>query len=106
MSLKPRKTWYVTFELPRSKRRSAARRASRFSEAFFTEAEAKAFARDRYNQGLIVSAGTLNPYLPREIISSAVIHEWIGGVLKTPDGNSIIDAESPVGVEPSEGRSC
>lgn len=88
MSLRLRKAWYVTFELPRSKQRIAARRASRFSRTFLMEEEAKAFARDRCNEGLIVSAGTLNPYLPRQIIPSAAIHEWIGDVSKHADCES------------------
>ena len=80
MSFEPRKTWYVSFELPKPKRRGAARRSPRLSETFLTENEAKAFAREKYNQGLIVSAGTLNPHLPRRTIPSAVIHRWIEDV--------------------------
>ena len=106
MSFEPRKTWYVTFELPKSKRRSAARRSSRLSETFLTEDEARAFARERHNQGLIVSAGTLNPHLPRQMISSEVIHEWIGDVAKHDSSDiSKIDADlRSVSNPPTAGR--
>ena len=98
MSFEPGKTWYVTVELPRSKKRSAARRASRLSATFRTEDEAKAFARARYNQGLIVSAGTLNPYLPRQTIISAAIHDWIGDVAGETHASKN-DAEPPAPAE-------
>ena len=98
MSFEPGKTWYVTVELPRSKKRSAARRASRLSATFRTEDEAKAFARARYNQGLIVSAGTLNPYLPRQTIISAAIHDWIGNVAGETRASKN-DAEPPAPAE-------
>ena len=81
MSFEPRKTWYVSFELSKSKRKAAAtRRFPRLSETFLTEDEAKAFAFEKCNQGLIVSAGTLNPHLPRRTIPTAVIHRWIEDV--------------------------
>jgi hypothetical protein len=80
MPFEPRKIWYVTFELPKSKKRVAARRSPRLSETFLTEEEAKAFACEKCNQGLIVSAGTLNPHLPRRLIPSEAINRWIDDV--------------------------
>jgi hypothetical protein len=82
MPFEPRKTWYVSFELPKPKMKAAARRSPRQSETFFTEDEAKAFAYAKYNEGLIVSAGTLNPYLPRRTIPSAAIHLWIAECIR------------------------
>jgi hypothetical protein len=97
----PRKTWYVTFELPKSKKAAAARNSpKRASESFLTEDEAKAFACEKYKQGLNVRAGTLNPHLPRRMISFAVIYEWIGDASKHSQDISKIHAESPVEVEP------
>ena len=82
MPFEPRKTWYVSFELPKPKTKAAARRSPRQSETFFTEDEAKAFACAKYNEGLIVSAGTLNPYLPRRTIPSAAIHLWFAECIR------------------------
>jgi hypothetical protein len=84
MSFETRKIWYVSFESPKSETRAAARRSSRRSETFFTEDEAKAFACQKYKLGLVVSAGTLNPHLPRRTIPPAVIHLWIGDLVHDP----------------------
>ena len=84
MSFEPNKTWYVSFELPKPKVRAVARRSPRQSETFLTEDEARAFASEKFGQGLIVSAGTLNPHLPRRTIPSAVVHLWIEGRIHDP----------------------
>jgi hypothetical protein len=93
MSFEPLKTWFVSFELPKSKKRAAARRSLRLSETFLTEVQAKAFACEKCNQGLVVNAGTLNPHLPRRMISSAVIHRWIDDVSEHDRDIPIIDAD-------------
>lgn len=77
MPFEPRKTWYVSFELPKLDLRAATRRSPRQSKTFFTEDEARAFASEKCKEGLIVSAGTLNPHLPRRTIPSLAIHFWI-----------------------------
>ena len=52
-------TWYVTFEV--QKRGVLPRRRSpRATRNFETETEAKDFARAKFNEGLIVYAGTIN----------------------------------------------
>ena len=84
MPFEPRKTWYVSFELPRLKLRPATRRSPRQSKTFFTEDEARAFASEKCKEGLIVSAGTLNPHLPRRTIPSATIHLWIAESTRDP----------------------
>jgi hypothetical protein len=84
MSFEPRKNWYVSLVLPKSKKRAAARKSPRRSETFLTEDEAKAFACHKYQQGLVVSAGTLNPHLPRKMIPPAAIHLWIGDHMHKP----------------------
>jgi hypothetical protein len=69
-------TWYVTFEVHK---RGALpkRRSPRETSTFESEAEARAFAREKFEEGLIVFAGTLNPYLPRRLIPSSDIPSWI-----------------------------
>ena len=37
----------------------------------------KDFARAKFNEGLIVYAGTINPYAPRQLIRSSSIPSWI-----------------------------
>jgi hypothetical protein len=69
-------TWYVTFEVPRSNA-LAKRRHPQLSRTFETEAEARDFARAKFQNGLIVTAGTVNPHLPRRAIPSEEIPAWI-----------------------------
>jgi len=69
-------TWYVTFEV--QKRGVLPRRRSpRATRRFETEKEARDFARARFNEGLTVYAGTINPHLPRQLISSRSIPSWL-----------------------------
>jgi hypothetical protein len=76
MANKSRGTWYVSFDLPWAKRQHP-----RATEAFPNERKAKKFARAKLAEAGNVSAGTLNPYLPKRTIASAHILEW----LKEPD---------------------
>ena len=69
-------TWYVTFEVPTDGTLSR-RRHPRLTKTFATEAEAKDFARNKFNDGLIVTAGTIIPYLPRVSIPSVEIPAWL-----------------------------
>ena len=68
--------WYVTFEVPR-RGTLVQRRSPRSTRTFETEAEAKAFARVKFDDGLIVTAGTINPYSPRTAIASEGIPRWL-----------------------------
>ena len=69
-------TWYVTFEVPQ--RGSLPRRRSpRATRTFETESEAKNFAREQFNLGLTVFAGTINPHTPRQLIPSSRIPLWL-----------------------------
>jgi hypothetical protein len=70
-------TWYVTFEVPADGTLSRRRRHPRLTKTFETEAEARAFARTKFNDGLIVTAGTVIPHLPRTSIPSADIPAWL-----------------------------
>ena len=69
-------SWYVTFEV--QKRGVLPRRRSpRATRKFETETEAKEFAGAKFNEGLIVYAGTINPYSPKQLIPSSSIPSWI-----------------------------
>jgi hypothetical protein len=70
-------TWYVTFEIPRSGM-LVRRRSPRLTTAFETEAAAKIFARAKFDEGLVVTAGTINPSFPRKAIPSDEIPSWLG----------------------------
>jgi len=72
MANKSRGTWYVSFDLTAAKRRHP-----RATETFPGEREAKNFARAKLAEAKNVSAGTLNPYLPKRTIASAHILEWL-----------------------------
>jgi len=69
-------TWYVTFEM--QKRGVLPRRRSpRATRRFETENEAKDFARAKFNEGLPVYAGTINPYSPKQLIPLRSIPSWL-----------------------------
>ena len=53
------------------------RRHPRLTKTFETEAEARHFARTKFEEGLIVTAGTINPQRPRKAIHSAEIPVWL-----------------------------
>ena len=69
-------TWYVTFEVPRSGT-LVQRRNPRLTKTFDSEAEARDFARTKVDGGLIVTAGSINPHLPRRAIPSEKILAWL-----------------------------
>ena len=80
-------TWYVTFEVPKNKT-LVQRRNPRLTKTFDTEAEARDFARAKFDSGLIVTAGTLNPHLPRRTIPSRKILVWLeSGQAPEPTSN-------------------
>jgi hypothetical protein len=69
-------TWYVTFEIPW--RGTAVRgRRSRSTLTFKTEMEAKNFARAKFDEGLVVTAGTIIPHLPKRAIASGSFPSWL-----------------------------
>ena len=72
MANKSRGTWYVSFDRPLAKRRHP-----RATETFPNEREAKKFARAKLTEAPNVSAGTLNPHLPKRTIASAQMLEWL-----------------------------
>ena len=76
---------YVTFEVPR-RGTLIERRSPRATCTFATEAEAKEFARVKFEEGLIVTAGTIIPHLPRQAIPSSRIAAWIEPSAERPTG--------------------
>jgi hypothetical protein len=72
MANKSQGTWYVAFELPRGKRNHA-----RATETFPNEREAKQFARAKLVDTSNVTAGTINPHLPKRTIAATQILEWL-----------------------------
>jgi len=71
MANRSRGTWYVSFELPRGNRKHA-----RATETFPNEREAKKFASAKLADTQHVTAGTLNPHLPKRIASAQML-EWL-----------------------------
>jgi hypothetical protein len=82
-------SWFVTFEVPK-RGMLPKRRSPRVTKTFENEEEAKSFAQSRFDEGLIVHAGTLNPHSPRQLISSRNILSWLHDPqepdMHTPDG--------------------
>jgi hypothetical protein len=72
MAKKSQGRWYVSFELPQEKRAFA-----RATETFPNEREAKRFARAKVVDTPDVTAGTLNPHLPKRTIAPTQILEWL-----------------------------
>ena len=68
--------WYVTFEVHK-RGVLPKRRSPRLTRTFDTEAEAKNFARAKLQEGLAAFAGTINPHVPRQLISSHDIAAWV-----------------------------
>ena len=71
MANKSQGTWYVSFDLPRG------RRVVRATETFPNEGEAKKFARAKLIDTPNVTAGTLNPHLPKRTIAATQIVQWL-----------------------------
>jgi hypothetical protein len=70
-------TWYVTFEIRKRGLLSKKERSPRETRTFATEAEAKRFAQERFEEGLAVFAGTINPHSPKRLILFPAIPDWL-----------------------------
>jgi hypothetical protein len=68
--------WYVTFEV-RKRGILPRQRSPRETRTFVTEADAKAFARSKLEEGLTVYAGTINPHTPKRLVPSSEIYSWL-----------------------------
>jgi hypothetical protein len=69
--------WFVTFEIRKRGLLHKRERSPRQSRMFATEAEAKMFARAKLDEGLIVFAGTVSPYSPKQLILPNDIARWL-----------------------------
>jgi hypothetical protein len=69
-------TWYVTFEA--QKRGDFAEAAKPPEDLDVSErSRCEGFCQTKFDEGLIVYAGTINPVLPRRLIPSSDILSWI-----------------------------
>jgi len=85
-------TWYVTFEV-RKRGTLPKQRSPRETRTFATEADAKAFARAKLDEGLAVFVGTINPSVPRRLIPSGRIRAWLGDELSNTERHTGPDIE-------------
>jgi hypothetical protein len=70
--------WYVSYRSNITPRHNGdEQRLVRATRRFKTEAEAREFARKIIGSGWSAIAGTINPYLPKQTISSRQILKWI-----------------------------
>jgi hypothetical protein len=72
-------TWFVTFEIRKRGLLSKKERSPRETRTFVTEAEAKIFAQSKFEEGLVVFAGTINPHSPKQLILFSAIPDWLTG---------------------------
>jgi len=66
--------WYVAFIQDKDVEMSD--RAPRATRTFKTEIDAKLFAVQILAKGWTASAGTLNPYQPKQVIPASQIESW------------------------------
>jgi hypothetical protein len=90
--------WYVTFELP-WKGTAVRSRRSRSTQTFETEMEAKSFAGAKFEEGLVVTAGTIIPHLPKRAIPSGSIPSWL------EEGREQDGGDPAEGTDPQSGKS-
>ena len=67
-------TWYVSIHLPHEEKTG---HYSRRSQSFTSESDAKKFAAAKTAEGIEVSAGTINPVMPKRIVGPAEIKQWL-----------------------------
>ena len=68
-------TWYVSICVPHQEKTGYY--YSRHSQTFASESEAKQFAAAKIAAGVEVTAGTLNPVVPKRIVGPSEIEEWL-----------------------------
>jgi len=72
-------TWYVSIHLPHEEKTG---HYSRRTQSFKSESDAKRFAAARMADGIEVSAGTINPVMPKRIVGPAEIRQWLSEGVK------------------------
>ncbi|MBR0755000.1 hypothetical protein JQ604_22685 [Bradyrhizobium jicamae] len=70
-------TWFVTVQIRKRGLLQKRERSPRETRTFATEAEAKRFAGMKLEEGLVVFAGTINPYSPKRLILSHDVAGWL-----------------------------
>jgi hypothetical protein len=71
---KTSKTWYVSIYISTKEKHG---HYSRRSQTFACESDAKRFAAAKIAAGAEVSAGTLNPVVPKRIVGPSQIETWL-----------------------------
>jgi hypothetical protein len=71
---KPSNTWYVSAYIPDKEKTGYY---SRRSQSFTSESDAKKFAAAQIAEGMEVSAGTINPVVPKRIVGPSQITRWL-----------------------------
>ena len=70
-------TWYVAFGRDKTvKTDDATDGAVRSTRTFKSEVDAKLFAKQIVAKGWSASAGTLNPYQPKQVVGASQIERW------------------------------
>jgi hypothetical protein len=65
-------TWYVAISIPQK-----TGNYSRRSRTFASESDAKLYAAAKIAEGVELSAGTLNPVVPKRTIGPLQIEQWL-----------------------------
>jgi len=78
--LETKATWFVSFDASEN-----AKQPTRKTRTFSNESDARQFARKMVAVGGVPMAGTINPHLPKRVIPSSMVVDWIEGALATPD---------------------
>jgi hypothetical protein len=74
-------TWYVSIYVPTEEKNG---HYSRRSQTFARESDAKRFAAAKIAAGAEVSAGTLNPVVPKRIVGPSQIEAWLSEEIHNP----------------------
>jgi hypothetical protein len=84
--------WYVSYTV---KRDDGSRGYARKTQTFATEELAKLFARTIAADNLRPTAGTINPYLPKKIISATDIATWLETPMQLPVSHASVEPAQP-----------
>jgi hypothetical protein len=67
--------WYVSYTV---KSDHGPRRYARVTKTFDTEEHAKLFVKEIAADNQRITAGTINPYSPKRIVSATELSTWVG----------------------------
>jgi hypothetical protein len=66
--------WYVSYTVKSDR---SPRRYARMTRTFDTEEHAKLFAGKIATNSLRLTAGTINPHLPKKVIAATDVADWV-----------------------------